>query len=116
MKRELDRHLLERLAEPIVLAAQQIQLDLLGRRRPPRLRGRERRQRRVLGQRSQADDHAHVDAVLASGIGLRDLLRGDLQEDLPLLLRRQLPTRPALAVLHHRILLVQSPGSLPGLG
>jgi len=49
-------------------------------------------------------------------VGLRDLLRGDLQEDLPLLLRRQLPTLARLAVLQHLVLLVQGPRSLAELG
>ena len=60
------------------------------RRHPPRLRRRERSQRRVLRQRPQPNDHAHVDTPLPRGVGLRDLLRSDLQKDLPLLLRRQL--------------------------
>ncbi|MGO9899412.1 MAG: hypothetical protein ACLP0J_06910 [Solirubrobacteraceae bacterium] len=47
--------------------------------------------------------------------GLRELLRGDLQEHLPLLLRRELPTLARLAVLHHLDLLAQGPHSLPGL-
>ena len=69
-----------------------LDLRLLGRRRPARLRRRERRQRRILRQRPEPDDHTHVDALLAGRVGLRDLLRGDLQKHLPLLLRRQLPT------------------------
>jgi hypothetical protein len=46
---------------------------------------------------------------------LRELLGGDLQEHFPLLLRRQLPPMAPIAVLHHLVLLVQGPGSLPGL-
>jgi hypothetical protein len=38
VQRQLDRELLERLREAIVLRAQQLQLDSLHRRRPPRLR------------------------------------------------------------------------------
>src|SRR5207248_5208286 len=40
---------------------------------------------------------------------LRDLLGGDLQKQLPLLLRRQLPASSPLAVLHHHVLLVSGP-------
>ena len=89
--------------------------DLLGRRHPPRLRCRERGQRRVLGQLPDPDHRAHVHAPLSGCVGLRELLRADLQEHLPLLLRRQLPTLARLAVLHHHVLLVRGPHSLPEL-
>lgn len=108
VKRELDRELLDRFGEPVVLRTQQLQLDRLGRRRPTRLGRGERGQRGqsgVLGQRPQPDDHAHGDVPLPSRIGLGELLvGGDLEEQLPLLLRRQLPALAPPAVLYHSVL------------
>ncbi len=49
-------------------------------RAPAPLRRRERSQRRVPRQRPQPNDHAHVDTPLSRGVGLRDLLRSDLQK------------------------------------
>jgi hypothetical protein len=38
VQRQLDRHLLQRLRQPVVLRSEQLQLDILHRRRPTRLR------------------------------------------------------------------------------
>jgi molybdopterin molybdotransferase/putative molybdopterin biosynthesis protein len=73
------------------------------------------RQRGILRQLPDPDHRAHIDVPLSGCVRLRDLLRGHLQKDLPLLLRRELPTLSRLAVLHHHVLLIQGPDSLPGL-
>jgi hypothetical protein len=54
-----------------------------------------------------------VDAPLAGSIRLRELLRGDLEEHLPLLLRRELPGPAPHTVLHRSDLLGLGPHSLP---
>ena len=68
------------------LATRLLQLPVAFRRRAARL-GRQRRHRGVLHAAPDPDDRRHVDVPLAGRVGLGDLPRGDLQEDLPLRLR-----------------------------
>jgi hypothetical protein len=98
VQRQLDRLLLDRLRQPLALLPAGLQLRLLGQRRAARLRRSERRHRSILRQPPEPNNDRHVDAVLPDSVCLRQLLRCDIQEELPLLFWGKLPPLATIAI------------------
>src|SRR6185437_3320333 len=113
--RQLDRLRLDRLGQLRDLRPCRLQLPIAWRARSSRF-ACQRGQGGVLDRAPYPDHRRYVDVPLAGGLGLADLARGHLQEDLPLGLRGQLGrTATAIGIGHER-LLGGPPRRLPALG
>ena len=101
---QLDRLDLDRLGEPADLCGGRFELPVPFGGRATRLAG-QRSQRRVGHRPADRDDPRHIYPPLPGRVGLGDLCARDLQADLPLRLRGQLPrSTPTLADSHLMLL------------